>query len=302
MQYNKPPLSIDEQIHLLASRGLIIPDRDVARHYLKFINYYRLSGYTFYFEQSINKKRNHQFQSDTSFNDIIALYDFDRNLRILVMDAIEKIEVAARTLICTTLAIKYQDSHWHLNKSLFKKEFNYFNFMDKCRNEEKNSKEPFVTHYKTNYKNPEDLPSWMIIELLPMGTWSILYNNLENRSDKKSISDEFNLSPVEFGSCLHAISYMRNLCAHHSRLWNRHFTLKPMQTRTYKEYLTPNTTFAAQAALLHIFLKIISPANEWTSSLYHLINKHQFVNISRMGFLANWHNDEFWEIHTVAKT
>ncbi|WP_081779105.1 Abi family protein [Legionella sainthelensi] len=63
----------------------------------------------------------------------------------------------------------------------------------------------------------------MIVELLPIGTWSILYTNLKYRSDKKNISDTFKLSPIECGSCLHTLTYIRNLCAHNSRLWNRHF-------------------------------------------------------------------------------
>lgn len=297
MNYNKPPLSIDEQIDLLISRGLKIPDLDNAKHYLKFINYYRLSGYTFSFEEPLETKRSHLFKENVTFDDVIALYNFDRHLRTHVMDAIEKIEVAVRTLICTTMAIKYKNSHWHLDQELFKDNFNYAAFINKCISEETSSKEPFVLHYRTKYKQPEHLPSWMIGELLPIGTWSILYKNLKHRSDKKMISDTFDLSHISFSSCLHTLTYIRNLCAHHSRLWNRHFTLKPMEIERIQEYLQPNTTFAAQAAIIHLFLKIISPESKWTSQLNELLNIHKFINPQRMGFSKNWQHDVFWEIN-----
>lgn len=151
MNYNKPALDINQQLDLLASRGLTFPDRQKAYLSLQFINYYRLSGYTISFEQFINNKRNHQFKPGVTFDDILALYDFDRHLRMLVMDAIERIEVAVRTQMCTNLAITHNDAHWHLNKELFKPQFNYNGFLDKCRIEQQNSKEKFVLHYKTTY-------------------------------------------------------------------------------------------------------------------------------------------------------
>src|SRR5262249_54790259 len=152
-------------------------------------------------------------------------------------------------------AVTYKDSHWHLRSDLFKPEFKHKTFIKKCSEEQRNSKERFVLHYKNTYSHPDILPSWMIIELLPIGTWSTIYKNLENRSDKKSISDIFKLSPIELESWLHAITYIRNLCAHHSRLWNRHFTIRPKQVNQYIQYLTPNTNFAAQAAMMHVLLE-----------------------------------------------
>lgn len=294
--YNKPALTVDQQIDLLVSRGLSLPDKDKARHYLQFISYYRLSGYTISFEQIIDGKRTHQFKTGTIFDDILVLYDFDRHLRTLVMDAIERIEVAVRTQICLALAITYNDSHWHLRRDLFKPEFNYNAFIKKCTEEQQNSKEKFVLHYKNTYTQPELAPAWMTTELLPMGTWSIVYKNLENRSDKKRVSDVFKLSPVDLESWLHALTYIRNLCAHHSRIWNRHFTIRPKQISEYVKYLTPTTTFAAQAAMMHLLLKIISPDSKWSARLYELMENHSFINPSRMGFSNDWQNDGFWGI------
>jgi len=93
MQYTKPPLSIEQQIELLKSRGLEIPDHEQAAHYLYHLNYYRLSGYMLPFQEGTE----HHFQAGTTFEHVLNLYLFDRKLRLLLMDAIERIEVSVRT-------------------------------------------------------------------------------------------------------------------------------------------------------------------------------------------------------------
>ncbi len=277
--YAKPPLTIEQQVDLLASRGLIIADRNFAHHHLQFINYYRLSGYTISFEEAGDGSRSHQFKLGTTLENVLNLYHFDRQLRILVMSAIERIEVAMRTQICLHMAVAYQDSHWHLNAGLFKDGFDHVEFVRKCRIEQQSSKEHFVRHYQEKYKHPTLTPSWMTVELLPMGTWSIVYKNLKNRSDKKKIALSFGLSPADFESWLHVLTYIRNLCAHHSRLWNRHFTLRPAQVERYRQYLTPNTTFASQAVMIHVLLSVIDPTEQWVRPLHELFCAHPFVNI-----------------------
>jgi abortive infection bacteriophage resistance protein len=133
-------------------------------------------------------------------------------------------------------------------------------------------------------------------ELLSMGTWSQMYENLVNRHDRKKISDTFKLPPMEFESWLHSLTYIRNLCAHHSRLWNRQFTITPKQLKPHIKYFTPNTTFAAQAAMMHLLLNVISPESKWTKRLYELIKDHSFINSARMGFSANWQDNDFWGV------
>lgn len=294
--YSKPVLSLSEQIDLLESRGLVVPDKDKARHYLSYIAYYRLSGYTIVFEESANGERNHRFKPGTTFDNIIELYNFDRHLRLLVIDAIERIEVAVRTQICLQMATTYADSHWHLRKKLFSAKFDFDGLIKKCKSEQRMSKESFVKHYKQSYDEPQLVPTWMAGELLSMGTWSTIYTNLEKRSDRKKISSIFKLSPPNFSSWLHAVTYIRNLCAHHSRLWNRRFTLRPAITKEHQNYLSPNDSFAAQAAMLHLLLRVISPDSEWTTNLYKLIRKSNFIDTTMMGFAPGWEKDKFWEV------
>lgn len=97
MRFAKPPASIDQQIDLLVQRGMDVPDRQRAAHYLRHLNYYRLRGYWLPFESGIADNGDHRFQAGTMFEHVLERYVFDRELRLLVMDAIERIEVSVRT-------------------------------------------------------------------------------------------------------------------------------------------------------------------------------------------------------------
>ena len=116
MKYSKPPLSISEQIAKLKQRGLTFHDEQKAAHYLSNISYYRLRAYTYPFQD--NKDPDHSFIKEISFEDIVDLYVFDRRLRLLVLNAIEKIEVALRTKIIYEYALVH-GSHWFMNASLY---------------------------------------------------------------------------------------------------------------------------------------------------------------------------------------
>ena len=99
-QYNKPPLTFDEQLNRLLVRGLIVENRELALSTFSTISYYRLSAYWYPFRQrNADGKATDNYISNTKFEEPLALYEFDRQLRLLVLDAIERIEVALRTKI-----------------------------------------------------------------------------------------------------------------------------------------------------------------------------------------------------------
>jgi len=113
MIYTKPSLSIQDQLALLKARNLIIPDTQRAERYLNFIGYYRLSVYFLPFQNDKDK-----FDNDTKFDDILNLYIFDRKLKLLVLDAIERIEIATKAVISNYMSQKF-DIHWFLLKTLY---------------------------------------------------------------------------------------------------------------------------------------------------------------------------------------
>ena len=121
MRYDKPALSVADQVARLQQRGLQCADEARVQHYLTHIGYYRLSAYWLPFEQPATdgQPRDHQFQPGTNFEQVLSLYIFDRQLRLLVMEAIERIETAIRTHWAHALAMRH-GPHAHLDASLFK--------------------------------------------------------------------------------------------------------------------------------------------------------------------------------------
>lgn len=298
--FDKPALSLDDQVTLLRSRGLIIPDEARMQHYLRFIGYYRLSGYALPFQRNDDSAASHTFNEGTSFDDILDCYIFDRELRLLVMDAIERIEVAVRTVMSNTMSEKH-GSHWYMDKDLFIEQYNHEDLMkqikkETCYQQEKKHHLEFINHYYNTYENPELPPSWMITEVLSLGTWSIIFAKIKDRDDQKEICKSFDIPYNVMGSWLHSLTYLRNLCAHHASLWNRRFTFTPKIMKAYATQLQNNATFYAQAVILHIFMDVIAKGSHWQHRLAELLKKHEKIDKGRMGFPAEWRKDKFWRL------
>jgi abortive infection bacteriophage resistance protein len=273
--HGQSALSPYEQINLLRKRGLAVPDPDRTLHYLQFIGYFRLSGYFPVFLNSSKK-----FKKDTSFDQVLALYIFDRKLRLLVMDAVERIEVALRATISNTLCEHY-DAHWYMNPDLFVQEYSHKYLIDIVR--EKTSRLP---------------PAWEIAEELPFGVWSNIFRHLKSRELQKEICNPYNLHYKVMISWLHSFTYLRNLCAHHSRLWNRTFTVKPKVLKRHRKHFVDNSKFYSQAAVLNVFLEVIADGSGWQRRLSDFIEQNKKdIPIHEMGFYPDWDLDPFWEIN-----
>lgn len=217
-----------------------------------------------------------------------------------MIDAIERIEIAIRTVMTNELALKY-GAHWYQIQELFKKDYKHDKLIETIKKEtlhRVNSElaEPFIQHYHTKYESPALPAIWMIAEVLPLGSWSTMFANLADRKNQKDISKHFNINDTVMRSWLHTLTYLRNLCAHHSKLWNRSFRIKPLIARDHEAHLKNNSRFCAQAAILKIFLDVISPNSNWSQNLFSLIDNHPEINIARMGFVKNWYKDSFWDI------
>lgn len=224
--YTKPPLSFDEQLNLLDSRGLAIGDRAQAKEALATVSYYRISAYWYPFRvYDTDGNTTDMFKPGSRFSDVIALYEFDRQLRLIVMDAMERVEIAIRTQITYHLAHTY-GAFAHIDPSNFQSGFLHADWLAGIESETQRSKEQFIRHYRQTYQGFPTLPIWMATEVMSMGTLSLLYKWMKN-PDRKAISKHFNTHHMRFGSNLHTLTYIRNLCAHHSRLWNREFAVPP---------------------------------------------------------------------------
>lgn len=202
--YNKPPLTYQGQVDLLKSRGMQITDEERTKRHLSNISYYRLSAYMYPYKKRCGEFVYDQFLEGTTWDTIYNLYLFDRKLRQLIFDAIERIEVAVRCKLIYHLSHKY-GSHWQDKQEIFKEakvlilkdgttlKIDIFDEIQKHIREQMNSKRPeeFIAHYKEKYDKPVNPPSWMAIETLYFSQLSKICNNLKNRKDVAVISKEF---------------------------------------------------------------------------------------------------------------
>jgi abortive infection bacteriophage resistance protein len=302
MKFQKPSKTPKEHIELLKSRGLAISDEPLAEHYLKFIGYYRLGGYFIPFQ--FPNDPSHRFLPGSTFDRIIEVYSFDRELRLLMMDAVERVEVAFRACLSNHMCSRY-GPHWFMNQRVFRNSNGFFPKLMKIVREKsgcelegfptsRRSPEPFLAQYFAKYDDPKLPPSWMITEVLSFSDWSWVYEEIDKREDRKPISDNFKLAPEVLQSWMHALAYSRNICAHHGRLWNRDFTIKPLIAKTWAGHLTPNHRFYAQAFVLNQLMLVVSPQTTWSRRLFELLAKYSRIDPVHMGFPKEWATAPEW--------
>lgn len=134
----------------------------------------------------------------------------------------------------------------------------------------------------------------MVFEVLSLGTVSKIFKNLV-REHQKPIAKAYELDVSIFASWLHALSYLRNLAAHHQRLWNRRYTIRPAVARKVADDLSQQDRFYAQAVMIQVLLKKISPGTVWGARLKDLFNEYPSIEIKRMGFPENWSTRDIWQ-------
>lgn len=290
----KNPRTIPDQIQLLQSRDMLFRDINNAPHFLANISYYRLKGYWWEMQDD---KVNHHFAPHSYFEDVIDLYNFDRHFRLLVFNAIERIEIALRTKLIYHLSLQYGEC-WYIDQSIFTDKIQHAQFLSNLNREMKSSSEEFM---KSHYDNHEkDYPeAWKALEVVTLGALSKIYNNLNHQLPVKStIANEFGLNSSKiFSSWLRTITLIRNIIAHHGRLWNRAIITKYSWPKKMENVLldfTPNQShlkkiFPLLAGMIYLNDKI-SPGHSLKKELVDLIQQFPNVPFYKMGFPPYWQN------------
>lgn len=289
MRYLKPALTFDQQLDLLRQRGLTVRDPDRALRWLRSVSYYRLSAYFLPF------KDGEQFRSEADFNDIAGLYIFDRKLRLLVLDAIERIEVAIRTSVTYEIGHAY-GTFGHTDPTNFAPDFDHPRFMNELLDEEGRAKEAFALHFRQQYAEEPHLPVWMATELLSFGTVSKLYQSLDPKL-RQRIASPYKVDAQFLASWLHMLTYARNVCAHHKRLWNRHLAIKPRfpsRSLAWPHQVPDNERLYAVLVVLRHMMTVNSPNSKWVERLHGLLAAHPTVPQSAMGFPGGWEKLATW--------
>jgi abortive infection bacteriophage resistance protein len=319
--YNKPYLNFTQQLQLLKSRGLEVTNDAAAMACLGRIGYYRLSAYWYSFRKTplmphqgahkIVLPREDGFFTGSRFEHALELYVFDKRLRLLVLDAVERIEVAMRVSIAYQLGAK--DPFAHTNAAClhgnFTKKINprtnktrHQEWLNKYNQVLSRSKEDFVQHYKHKYGLP--LPIWVSVELWEFGMLSTFYQGM-TVADKSAIAQKYGVPDWQImESWLRSINFVRNVAAHHSRLWNKNLVDQPKIPKRgviseFDHLLNKpecHSRLYVMLCILTHFMRGLSVNSSWSKRLRDLIDNFPHVpnlSVIDMGFPASWEKHIF---------
>jgi len=305
---DKPAYTISDQIKLLKQRGMTFRDEAQAYNLLKNISYYRLKGY--WWDTQIDANL-YTFQSGTCFEDIIERYDFDSQLRQILFGGIEQIEIAIRSKMIYHLSIAY-GGLWYLNPDLFISTVHIYNginmtahckVLEDLRKEFDRSQEDFIKNHKQHYPK-QHAEAWKILEVASMGTLSKLYKNLKITLPERSmISKEMGVnSPHIFSGWLESIAFIRNVIAHHSRLWSRTMVKRPsmqLNNPTGAWFTQPprqgqiDKPFSTISCMVYL-CNFLNNTQEIKSKIIDLIESYPNVPVYKLGFFNRWRNEPLW--------
>lgn len=305
MIFDKTATTVDAQIALLKDRGMVIKDEKHAYRCLNTIGYYRLSAYWLTYEETPEEgqTRSKKFRAGTNFDDIHDIYVFDRKLRVLLMEAIERIEIHVRSSWTHRMTLEH-GAHAHLDYKLFSSSTKHAVQLAKLTREINRSNEMFIEHYKKKYREPDIPPLWAATELMTLGELSKWLTATKDAKILSAIAHDFNLPTKEIlTGVLQVLAYVRNICAHHGRLWNRRLVKRIPNIKRMRDDLEVETIKRQQQMtnrlynVLTIVLHLLHNQNTDTTfperlkQLLETINEDQR---GKMGFPTDWRGRPVW--------
>lgn len=298
--FDKRTTTIKEQIEKLKKRGLQITLEDNAEHYFSHISYYRLGEYWYVMQKD---KKRHIFKPDSRFKDVISLYSFDRELRILLFDVIEKIEISLRTKMIYHLSHEY-NPWWFEDADLFINKHAHQKSIEAINKELERTRENTIVNHRRKYGVTQSPPAWKTLELASFGSLSRIYGNLKNSIKSKAlIAKELGAVNHKYlPSWLQSITHIRNYCAHHARLWNKNLSGSPklLSKPPYHWISDVPQRNEFQKLYIHLclmkyLLNIIQPKNHFFEKLNGLFEKYPNVDPNALGMKMNWREEPLWK-------
>ena len=293
--YIKTYSSPSQLTALLQSRGLHVESAARTENYLRHIGYYRFSAYLHPLLST--PKENHVFKPGATFNQALDMYRFDRHLRLMMFNEIEKIEIAVRSAIVNITSRETGNPFWMTDPSCFYDANTFTKTKQLIDVELSKSREDFIEHFRKAYSDPYP-PSWMLAEILPLGVLTKIYDNIKSNQIRKKIAQEFSLGVPVFNSWMTIVTVARNNCGHHARVWNRTFALKVLsQHRMMRPWITISVNQKKayfSLCIIKYFLNIVSPNNDMKAKIDALLAAYPSIDISAMGFPREWASEPLW--------
>jgi len=312
--YSRPHLSFADQVALLKRRKLIITSDPTAIKWLSRIGYQRLKPYWFPFRATSAKTGRllESFKAGSTLSDAVDLYLADKALRLVFLDVLERIEVSIRVSIAHTLGKRDKLAHRSaafLDPSRSRQtmpgstQTRHRTWLGRADRSERRSKTDWVQEFVRKYGWP--LPIWMAVETWEFGILSHLYE-LAHPSDRRSIALQYGVQDSElFLSWLRCLATVRNICAHHGRLWNEPLVNQPKLPKGNSlpdlshivQGSAAHTRLYSAAAVAQFLLRTINPTSQWKQRLDQKLttfSKLKPVSLTQMGFAQGWQNEALW--------
>lgn len=279
-------------IAFLKESGLEITDENKAASYAANIGYFRLMVYMFPFLQE--PKDAFRFKKGTTFRQILRVYDFDKKLRLLLFNEIEKIEIAFRNAVLYTMEKMTGDSFW-----INKREYVGDEGLEFVKREYNRSSEDFIVHFRKKLKAPS-APSFTIAEILSFGTMTWIFKNLPFKY-KKDVARKFALNAPVLDSWINIVVLMRNACCHHGRVWNKVNNIITLDMNDmWRPWISPETDKRRvyyNICVIKYILDIISPGNDFKEKLLRLLDIYPEIDLKVMGFNPFWLEEPLWQVN-----
>ncbi len=324
----KPFSSFDQQVEIILQRGVKSRTldekglRDEIKRRLQYVNYYRLSAYWYRFLDTGHAINGHQrFQEGTYWEDIWARYVTDRRLRILLLDAISRFEVALRTQVAYNwIAFFNQYTKPQSDPAKYMKSMNAFSSKErgKVQAERKELEDMIQKNFERNrtsfvdfdatvgkVKYAVDLATWSYIEFATLGNICVLLKICLPQRVVKNIAKKLGFNSANFFcSAVAFLKDVRNACAHQARILDRRWItkkknliLRKNDTGTISSIASTDRT-AVALCLCAFILDVIAPKSTWKARCKKLILTAQKETphlCEDLGFKSNWFEYSMWQ-------
>ncbi|MBQ1764248.1 MAG: Abi family protein [Aquincola sp.] len=293
--FSKVAATPEQLLQKLKDRGLVVSaaTEPMALAYLRGVGGYRLKGYWFHVVDPATKR----FPAGYTFEQIAARCELDRELRAATIEAIDRLEVAIRTVMANYLSLRHSP-HWFLNTAIFKptRDWGVGQLIRKIEEEVRRAEgKRFVAHYFNRHDDPYLPPSWSISECVTFGLWSRTYAILRDAHDKKAISKRFGVDQVEvFQSWIHTLTVVRNVAAHHGQLLRVRLGVAPANYKSAGIKFADQKSFYAAATVVHFLLVQTGLPHRWKAELTAIFQRYPDVEPAELGFPAGWTTQPGW--------
>ena len=290
-----PPTSIDHQINLLHQRGMSVPNQTEAVRFLSNVNFYRFRGYLEPFVDPLATGPQPAFRLGTTFETVVERYEFDTELRAMLLGAFNRIEVSLRTQ--WTYHLTYTlggGTYSHQQPSLFSNGYEK-NWQDLSQE--------YARHGQANHAFPlPTCPTWAIVEVMTFGLLSRWYGDTIKQG-RQLIAKHYLLNESVLQSLLRHLTPVRNFCAHHERLWDRDLKTKMKIPRNMGTFSKPASLFNLNQigrlyntlVMVAYLTRTITQNKDWIQEFLALMNRHQNIPHNEMGFVPSWQDLAIWQ-------